>query len=73
MGLRAWDFPTERALPRTPLITRTVDQTEEDQTKKANTSRKRRAGSNSTSKHHAGREARGAEREKNYTRGPFES
>ena len=26
VGLRAWDFPTERVLPRTPLIIRTVDQ-----------------------------------------------
>ena len=26
MGLRAWDFPTERVLSRTPLIIRTVDQ-----------------------------------------------
>jgi hypothetical protein len=26
VGLRAWDFPTERVLSRTPLIIRTVDQ-----------------------------------------------
>jgi hypothetical protein len=26
VGLRAWDFPTERVLPWTPLIIRTVDQ-----------------------------------------------
>ena len=25
--LRAWDFPTERVLSRTPLIIRTVDHT----------------------------------------------
>ena len=26
VGLRAWDFPTERVLSRAPLIIRTVDQ-----------------------------------------------
>ena len=26
VGLRAWDFPTERVLPWTPLIIRSVDQ-----------------------------------------------
>ena len=26
VGLRAWDFSTERVLPRTPLIIRTADQ-----------------------------------------------